>query len=645
MSSFANLFQPGTIGTLVVKNRIIMPAMGTQLADAEGRVTQRLLDYYRARAQGGAGLITPQFASVSADATLPFTMPIYHNSHIDDWRKLADTVHEAGSKICIQLMHIGMLFIYSGFVPEGMVVKAPSLTTWLKNTLPYEEISVDDIDRYVEDFAQAARRAVAAGADVLELHACHGCLVSSFMSPITNRRKDEYGGSNVNRARFARRIVERMRQELGPAVPIMVRMNACDDLEGGITIDEAIEQATILEAAGADAINVSSGLEYWTTLSIPTFLFPEGPMVPFATMIKQGISVPVVAAGKIGPEYAASVINEEKADFVALGRPLLADPELPNKLREDRIDDVRRCIYCNNCLKSATDPAAGPMSCSVNPFVSREARYPYPATPTPKRIMVAGGGLAGMETAIYLKERGHQVTLYERETQLGGQWNVACASPGKEGYRALSDYLIKRLAQLAVPIHVNTEVTTNMVMEHSPDAVVIATGAVPTGLPVPGADKPHVVQGHDVLAGKVPVKGKCAVIGGRFIGIEAAIMLAEKNYKVSIITKAGLGENGVKLEKFNLQTLGNRLFDLDIPLYLNSTVVEITDRSVFIAMGGEIYPVRADTVILSVGMRSVDSLARELEGSGLAVYKVGDCVQPKDAADVSYQAARLASTV
>jgi len=622
-----------------------MPAMGTQLANVEGRVTERLLNYYRARARGGVGLIIPQFASVSSDSRLPFTMAIYDDSCIEDWRRLVDAVHEVGAKICIQLMHMGMLFLYSGFVPKGMSIQVPSMMPWLEGNKPYHELGEEDIDHYVEDFAEAARRVREAGADAVELHACHGCLVGSFMSPATNRRRDRYGGSVENRTRFARRIVKRMRQEVGAEFPMIVRMNADDDVDGGVTIEEAIRQATILESAGVDAISVSGGLEFWSTLSIPSYPFPEGPMVPLAEKMRKRVKVPVIAAGKITPELAERVITEGKADFVAMGRPLLADPELPNKLREGRLEELRRCIYCNNCLKSATDPDAGPISCSVNPFLSREAKYPFISAEAPKKVMVVGGGLAGMETAIYLAERGHQVSLYEREPELGGQWNIACATPGKEDYATLTDYLRRSLDKYGVAVTLGTEVTKEKVLETKPDVVVVATGAVPLELNVPGATAKHVVQAHDVIEGKAEAVGRVLVVGGRFVGMELAIWLKEQGKEVSLVTKAGLGQNGIKLEKLSFKTLATKLIELNVPLYLNATVLEITDKVVVISLGNEIFLLPADTVILAVGMRSDNKLAKELEGTIPEVYTVGDCVRPRDAAEAAYQAATVASKI
>ena len=645
MTQFSALMQPGKIGTLQLKNRIIMSAMGTALADEKGKVTDRMVAYYVARARGGAGLITPQFAAISTDSFFAYTLPLCDDKFIGDWTRIADAVHEAGSKLSIQLMHVGLILLYSGVVPEGASILVPSMAPWMGKDKPYRELTEKDIERYVEYYTAAAVRAKAAGADLIDLHACHGCLVSAFLSPLINRRTDQYGGSVENRTRFARRIVEGIRREVGKELPLTVRINASDGIEGGLPIEEAAQQARILEAAGADAISVSGGLEFWSTLSVPSYPYPEGPMVPMAEKIKKAVKVPIIVAGKVNAELADRVISEGKVDFIAMGRPLLADPELPNKIREGRVDDVRRCIYCNNCLKSATDTSAGPISCSVNPFVAREAKYPFKPAAKPKKIMIVGGGLAGMEMAMYLTERGHAVSLYEKEKELGGQWNIACALPGKKGYASLTDYLKRWLKNNGVEVTLGREVTRQMVQQKKPEAVVVATGALPVGLNVPGANLPHVIQGHDFIAGKAKAKGRIVVVGGRFIGMEVAIWLKEQGQDVTIVTRAGLGEDGIKLEEFTFKTLADRIVELNIPMFLNSTVLEITEKAVVIPMKNRFFRIPADTVILSVGMRSEDRLAKDLEGSGVEVYSVGDCVRPRDASDVSYQAAKLAASI
>lgn len=642
MNTFSALFQPGRIGTLQLENRIIMPAMGRRLADAEGNVTETLLNFYLARARGGVGLIIPQCATVSQDSTLPFILSIHDDSRIPHWKRLVDAIHEAGAKVCIQLMHMGLIFTELASIPEGLEIKVPSMMPWLEAGNHYRVLSQDDIERYAEDFVEAARRVKETGADAIELHACHGCLISTFLSPATNHRTDNYGGSVENRTRLPRMIIERMRHKVGKEFPILVRINATDDVENGITLNEAVQQATILELAGADAISVSGGLEYWSPLNIPCYAFPDGPMVPLAEEIKRAVKVPVIAAGKIGPEMAERIVGEGRADFIAMGRPLMADPELPNKLRDGDLGELRRCIYCNNCL--GKDPKE-PISCSVNPFLTREAEYPLQPTEKSKSVMVVGGGLAGMETALLLAERGHRVCLYEKTSKLGGQWNVACAIPGKEGYATLVEQLMRSLDGYGIVVKLGTEVTREEVLKVKPDAVVVATGAVPMGLSVIGASRENVVQGHDVIEGRVQPKGRVVVVGGRYIGMELAIWLAGQGKQVSLVTRAGLGEDGVRLERRTFRTLAAKLMALHVPLYLHATVLEITDRAVVVALGSDVFSLPADTVILAVGMRPENQLARELEGAVPEIFTVGDCVRPRDAAEVAYQAAMAASTI
>ncbi|MBM3133493.1 MAG: FAD-binding protein, partial [Chloroflexi bacterium] len=590
--------------------------------------------------KGGVGLIMTSYASVSADAPLMFNMAISDDSWVEDWRRLIDALHACGTKVGIQLMHVGMLYLFAGFVPKGATMKVPSPVPWVKGDIPCHVMTAEDIDRYVEDFARAARRAREAGADLIELHSCHGSLAGMFMSPILNRRRDEYGGNVENRTRFPRRIIERIRETVGPDFPIVIRINGSDDLEGGTTVEEAIQQARILESAGADGLSVSRGIEFWATTTIPSYLYPNGSMLSLVDEIKQAVKSPVIAAGKITPELAAEVIRDGRADFIALGRPLLADPILPAKLSNGRVQEVRRCIYCMNCLNQ--DRRAGRGSCSVNPFLNRESQYPMNPANRPKKVMVIGGGLAGMQSALLLAERGHNVSLHEKEARLGGQWNIASVVPDKSGHAAFVGYLERNLERSKVEIRLNAEVTGEKVLELKPDAVVIATGAVPAILDIPGARRPNVVQAVDVIAGKSHPKGRVVVLGGRFTAIETAILLAERGVEVSLVTRGALG---LTLERMTLRKLTKRLIDLRVPLYLNTAVLEINESTVAIRFNEEVFELPADTAVLAVGMNPQNELARELDGLVPEVHTVGDCVKPRNAAAVAYQAAQVAARI
>jgi 2,4-dienoyl-CoA reductase-like NADH-dependent reductase (Old Yellow Enzyme family)/thioredoxin reductase len=641
MSKFPTLFSQGSIGKLRLNNRLIMNAMGTVLTDGTGNPSQRMLDYYKARAAGGIGLVTTQCAGVSKDGSPGWELGIYNDSFIPGIKAITDTIHGNGGKASVQLMHNGLLITFSGFVPEGMVIKVPSITPWLNPAWKYAELTEDEIDRYIDDFAQAARRAKEAGADAVELHACHGCLVSTFMSPITNRRTDKYGGSKEKRVRFAKSIVEQIKKATGKTFPLIVKINGTDDIESGVSMDEVLYQASVLEKAGANAISVSSGLEFWTALSIPCYAYPDGAMLALAEKVKKAVKIPVIVAGKIDAALGEKTLKSGKADFIALGRPVLADPELPNKLRAGKLDEICPCVYCNNCIR--TDPGAGP--CSVNPFLFREAKLPLAKAEKAKSIMVIGGGIAGMQAAILMSQRGHKVSLHEKSNSLGGQWTIAANVPGKERFNDFTAYLERSLKKSGVKVKMKSEITKDDIVETRPDAVVVATGAVPCTLPIKGIDGKNVVQAIDVITGKAKVKGKCIVIGGRFIGLEVALLLAEQSKEVTIVTKALLGENGSKLERMTYRTLARKLIDLRMPMFVNTSVIEITDKAVIMNWGGEIFSLPADTVILAVGAKADNSLAQELEGIVPELHVIGDCSNPSDAAAAVSSAAKIAAKI
>jgi len=636
---FSALFQPGNIKGLHLKNRLIMAAMGNSLADDGGYVTRAMLDYYRARARGGVGLIITQFTSVSSDDMMPYSLALYDDKFMPGIRSLVEVIHEEGTKVSIQLMHPGMMLSLLPLLPQGMTVKVPAVTPWMPAEKPYQEVSERDIERYVGDFAEAGRRAREVGADAVELHACHGCLLSTFLSPATNRRTDQYGGSVENRTRFPQMVVAAIRQKVGREFPLTVRINGNEDVEGGITADEVVQQAVILESTGADAISISSSLEYWSTLMAPSYLTPEGINVPIAERVRKVLKVPVITAGRIGPELAAQIVRDGKADFIALGRPLLADAELPNKLRQGRLEDIRQCLYCNNCLRSRW------RSCTVNPFLYREAMLPLAPAKSPKRIMVIGGGLAGMQAAVLLAQRGHHVSLHEKNTELGGQWNLASAIPKRQGFAAFTDFLRRSLDRLDVPVALGTEVNRQQVLAVKPDAVVVATGTTPRGLDVPGATCRNVVQANDIIQGKVEAKGRVVVIGGRMLGMEVAALLAQQGKETTLISHSGLGGRRSPDEKITYRALMRRLVELRLPLYLNTTVLEITENSVISRLGDEVLFLPADTVVLAIGVKPVDALIKELQALVPEVYPIGDCVQPGNAAQATFGAARLAAEI
>ena len=636
---YSVLFQPGNIGRLHLKNRLIMAPMGNSLADEEGRVTDGLLAYYKERAVGGVGCVTTQFFSVNREDMMPYSLGLYDDSFLPGLRSIVDTVHEQDAKATVQLMHPGLLLILLPSLPDGMTIKVPSITPIMPAGKPYTVIEPEDVERYAGCFGEAAARAVEAGADAVEIHACHGCLLSSFLSPVTNRREDEYGGSVEYRARFTRMVITGIRNRIGREFPLIVRINGTDDFEGGVTPEDVVRQSQLLQDAGADAISISAGLEYWATVMAPPYSAPEGVNADISARVKAAVSVPVITAGKLTPEKAADVIAGGQADFIALGRPLLADPELPGKLAGGRAEDVRRCLYCNNCLRMSW------RSCTVNPYLFRERDKPSGTASDPARVMIIGGGIAGMEAAVLLAERGHSVSLYEQREELGGQWRIAAALPEKVCYRPFINYLERRLQQLGVTMHTEQKVSKDIVLEEGPDAVVVATGAVPRTLDIPGLDRGNVVQANDVITGAAAVRDPVVIVGANMLGMELAASLATEGRKVTLVSHGRLGGRRGPDDTIAFRALMRTLIEQRVPVFSGVRLLEVTPHHLVIEIEKEPVALPAETIAVAIGVESVYELADELAGVVSRLHTIGDCVVPGNAAQATFSAARLIAEI
>lgn len=652
MVQLKKLFEPGKIGSMEVKNRLIMSPMGTMSHDPDGFIQDRTIDHFVERARGGVGFIITQSAAILPEGKAPGRAGAWDDRFIPGLRKVSAAVHEAGAKIAWQLAHYGygheLTTPRTGFpVPEGIRIIAPSAIPWVRTNAVPEAATKEDIERIVEGFGEAARRIKDAGFDAVEIHGAHGKLITQFLSPRDNHRTDEYGGSVENRARFACEVIARIRKKVGPDFPIIFRFSGHGFLWGGITIEQSVLQAPLFAEAGADALDVSVGEQESIEWVNPTYVMPDAPSVRFAEAIKKAVNIPVIAVGKIGdPVLAERILQEGKADFVAMGRALLADPELPNKAKEGRFDEIRYCLFCNSCMtlirdirpKSVTDRG---ICCTVNPALLREKEFVLKPTTSPKHVMVVGGGLAGMEAARVLAERGHSVSLYERTDRLGGQWNIASAQESKKTFARLTQLMERGLQRAGVKITFNKEVTREFIEETQVDAVVVATGAIPATLDIPGADRSNAVQANDVFTGKAKVGNEVVVIGGRLVAMEVAVLLAEQGKKVSLVTKYRLGEDGRPLQRYLFKQLRNRLVELGVFLYPDSPAWEIVEKGVYIAYQRELLFLEADTVVLSVGAKSQRGVLEELKGLNLEVYAIGDCVEPRDAADAIREGAEV----
>jgi 2,4-dienoyl-CoA reductase-like NADH-dependent reductase (Old Yellow Enzyme family)/thioredoxin reductase len=629
------LFRPGKIGSLVVPNRIVMAPMATNFAGETGGMTDTLVEFYERRAKGGTGLIIAENCCVD----FPCGKGGACQLRLDDDRfipgihRLVEGVHYHGAKVAIQINHSGPSGMPAKTEGEGPV--GASAVNWGPQLVLPRVLAVDEIEVIIEKFAQAVLRAQRAGFDAVELHAGHCYLIAHFLSPYTNRRTDHYGGDLAGRMRFLLQIIRRCRELVGQVYPIMVRFSVDEFLDGGRKVQESQQVATALATAGVDALHVTAGTHAAVhpsgTCTADPVGYEQGWRVYLAEAIKAVVNIPVIAVGVIRePEVAEAILAAGRADFVALGRGLIADPDWANKARSGAAEDIRKCVSCNEgCIRRRVFMDL-PIRCAVNKEVGRPSRFrAQPITGQPKRVLVIGGGPAGMEAARVLKIRGHAVTLWEKSVTLGGQVRLASVPAFKRKLRFIPAYLEHQLRRLAVPCILNQKATRDNVLDFAPDAVVLATGAIPMVPSIPGIEGPLLTGVEDVLiAGYVGSGARIVVMGGGVKGAEIALFLAQHGEVVTIVEM--MDQVAVDIEPISRQDLLSRLATHKVRLLTGTKIISCKTNSLEVAtQNGETMEVPADKAIACIGYRSVNELEALLATDIPALHVIGDCRRPR----------------
>jgi len=627
MKQLKNLFSPFKIGNMELKNRIVMLPMTTGYTEPDETVSDRFINFFTARAKGGAGFIIIPFSPVYAGS--PVEPGLYDDRFIPAARRLTESIHTHGAKISAQLITSYHLIFGKGS-PE--VVGPSAVMNQMMRVMP-RPLAVGEIRYIVEEYGNAARRAREAGFDAVEVLVGGGYLLNRFLSPISNRREDEYGGSLENRMRIILEVIASMRKAVGEDFLIGIRLNLDEQMPGGHTIEDSKDVVLRLEKAGINLINAYTG---WHESPVPTVqpFLPKGAFVHLSERVKGWVKIPVIAANRINdPVVAEKILAEGKADLIGMARALLADPELPNKSREGKIRDIIPCIACSCCLSEIIStyrqwgqPAAA--YCTVNPVAGKEGEYVMKPADKYRKVMVVGGGPAGLEAAWTAAKRGHKVTLYEKGKELGGRLLIAAEPPYKDDFKTLIQGLAARAEEAGVKIKLSTEVGRKTVEEEKPDVLILAVGAKSIIPDIPGIRGGNVTLAEEVLSGSKRVSGNILVVGGGMVGCETAEFLHERSKGVNQVTVLEMldrmaNDMSPTYRPFFLA----RIKKEGINLLTSAKVEEITEKGAKVSQadGSKKY-LEGDAVVLAVGFKADPQLIENLKGLVPEVYAVGDCV-------------------
>jgi len=618
-----------------------MPGLASFLIENDGSYSDKTIEHYRLRAAGGASMIIIEAHGVAPEGIVSrHQARIYDDRFIGDLSKVAAVIKAEGSIPAIQIHHAGRQ------VPARVINRKP----FAPSPLPcpaikgdVEPLTIDGIHKIIKQFGDAAERAVQAGFELIEIHGAHGYLINQFLSRFSNIREDEYGKDIVGRSKFAREIIREVKERVGKDFPISFKISAQEFVADGLTTEESIKILELLVTEGLDIVQVSAGNDATPEWICQPMFMKKACLLDSAEKIKAALNIPIMVVGRINdPLIAESIISEGKADLICMGRGLLADPELPRKAQEGRLEDIRICIACNTCMQSIF--RKGRIECLVNPGLGREKEMEIHLAKIPKKVMVIGGGPGGLNVAHTAAKRGHYVSLYEKESFLGGQLILGSSSFFKKEMLSLIGFLKKQIEKCNVTCHMNSEVTINMIKENNPDIVIMATGSIPCKPPIEGIELPLVMTVPDIFNGIKTAMKNIIIIGGGATGCEVALELSERGASVTIVEQ--LPNIGAQIEAITKKIILEKLGKNSVRILTEHRLSKVTEKGVFVTdrNGNELF-LEGDNVIIAVGNRPNNNLFDQVKQLGIEVYQIGDCLEVRTAKEAIYEGACIGMAI
>jgi len=640
-SEMEHLFSPFHIKGLHLTNRIVMPGLASFLIEDDGSITDKTIEHYRRRAAGGPAMVIMEACAISPEGIVsPHQARIYDDRFIGGLSRIAHVMKTEGTVPALQLHH-------GGRQTTAKIIKqkpvAPSSLPCPSINGEVEALSVDRIQDLIVKFGDCAQRAVEAGFELIEIHGAHGYLVNQFLSRFSNLREDEYGGDITGRTKFAMEIVKEIRKRVGKSFPLSFKISAQEFVPDGLTVEESIEILRRLAAGGIDIVQVSAGNDASPEWICQPMFMEKACLADSAATIRKALNIPVMAVGRINdPQIADAIIAQGKADLVCMGRGLLADPEMPLKAKQGRLDDIRLCVACNTCMESIF--RKGRVECLVNPSLGREREMELHPSDAPKRVMVIGGGPGGMNVAWIAAKRGHDVHLFEKQSVFGGQLILGSIPSCKKELLSLIEYQKRQVEKSGVKCHLNVEVTLDGVKEHNPGVVILATGSTPIMPNIPGLDKSILHSFADVFNHDEAAKRNTVVVGGGAVGCEIALHLSEKGCPVTIVEQ--LPKIGGQLESVTKKVLLEKLKEHDVRILAGHRLLRGVSGGVVVAGdGGPEFLIGSERVVLAIGAKPHNLLYGQIKSLGIVVYQVGDCLEPRSAKAAIYEGAVIGTTI